>query len=78
MIGKAIRARVAEYAIENGLTLVQIDGIPEGFSFKKPDVTIGNMKHEGKYIAFLPLSYGVSVEANSEESLLEAYRNLRL
>lgn len=52
---KITRANVAEYAQKCGLEPVQIDGIPEGFSFKQPGITVGSSFHEGEYIAFVPL-----------------------
>lgn len=66
---------VTLYANNNGLTSVQIDGIPEGFSFKKPDVQIGEIIYKGKYITFIPLSIdGKSVECDTEQDLLRAYK----
>lgn len=53
---KWTRASVEKYALENGLEPIQIDGIPEGFSWKEPDITIGGVFHEGKIIKFKPLA----------------------
>lgn len=51
---KATRANVEAYAKEKGLEPVQIDGIPEGFSYKAPDVIIGDKNYEGTYIVIYP------------------------
>lgn len=66
------RANVAEYAEKHGLEPVQVDGVPEGFSFKKPELQIGENIHTGEYIACIPLS-DVSVSAETKEELLEIY-----
>lgn len=52
---KITRANVEKYAKEKGLEPIQIDGIPEGFSWKAPDVTINGIEHKGKIIKFKPL-----------------------
>lgn len=52
---KITHANVQEYAQKHGLEPVQIDGIPEGFSFKEPNITISGEEHEGDYVGFLPL-----------------------
>lgn len=69
---KWTRANVESWTNERGLEPVQIDGIPEGFSFKEPDITINGEDHTGSYIAYIPLSEE-SVYAVSEEDLLVAY-----
>lgn len=77
MVGTVTKESVEEYAYKHGLTPVQIDGIPEGFSFKKPDIKIGNQWHEGDYIALLPLhswSESHAVTAQSVEYLLDLYK----
>lgn len=56
MTGKITRANVEEYAQTKGLELIQIDGIPEGFSWREPDVTIGGVAHKGRIIKFKPLA----------------------
>jgi hypothetical protein len=53
---KITRANVEVYAKKLGLEPVQIDGIPEGFSFKEPDLTIGDKTHKGRIIKFKPLA----------------------
>lgn len=53
---KITRANVADYAEKHGLEPVQIDGIPEGFSFKEPDITIGDIEHKGRIIRFKPMA----------------------
>lgn len=52
---KATRANVEEYAKNKGYEPVQIDGIPEGFSWKEPDITIGDVHIEGRIVKFQPL-----------------------
>lgn len=70
---KQTRSSVEEYASSKGLRMVQIDGIPEGFSFIEEDIEIGGIHHQGKFIAFIPLSEGISIQESSEDSLLEKY-----
>lgn len=53
---KITRANVEEYSRKRGLEPRQIDGIPEGFSFKEPDITIGNSEIKGRIIKFKPLA----------------------
>lgn len=74
VVGKATRANVEEYTTKMGFSPVQINGIPEGFSFVEPDIQIGNQVHKGRYIAFIPLSDCKSVEADDTETLLQAYK----
>lgn len=57
---------------------IQIDGIPEGFSFKKPDITIGGKEHKGFYIAYLPLSEHETVVAMNVHDLLKVYNQKKL
>lgn len=52
---KATRANVAEYAEKKGLTLEHQDGIPEGFSWREPDLQIGEKLHKGRLVTFEPL-----------------------
>ena len=74
---KTTRASVEEFAKKKGYDPVQIDGIPEGFSWKAPDITIGGREHVGYFIAFVPLSEDEgersSVVSQTKEGLLEAY-----
>ena len=49
------RANVDQYAKEKGLEPIQIDGIPEGFSFIEPDIQINGVLHKGRIIKFKPL-----------------------
>lgn len=56
MTGKVTRATVEEYAKSKGLEPIQIDGIPEGFSFIEPNITIGDINHKGRIIKFKPLA----------------------
>lgn len=73
---KWTRVNVEKFVKEKGLEPVQIDGIPEGFSFKEPDVTIGGRFHKGELAAFFPLhdwSDGFQVR-NNEKDLLAVYK----
>lgn len=55
MLGKITRASVEEYSKEKGLKPIQIDGIPEGFSWIEPNIRIGDKEHLGRIIKFKPL-----------------------
>lgn len=78
MTGKVTRASVEAFAQQEGLEPIQIDGIPEGFSFKESDVKIGNSVHPGRFTAFIPLKRWEDeisqVWGLSEEGLLKVYR----
>lgn len=50
------RANVEIYANKLGLDPVQIDEWPEGFSWRTPDITLGNRTYKGKIIKFKPLA----------------------
>lgn len=52
---KITRANLLEYAIRKGLEPIHIDGVPEGFSWKEPDLQIGETFIKGKIINFKPL-----------------------
>lgn len=67
-------ANVKDWAEQRGLEPVQIDGIPEGFSFKEPTVTISNKEHIGGYVAYIPFSDWDAVYANSEADLQTKYQ----
>lgn len=56
MIGKVTRASVEEYVKDKGLSPVQIDGIPEGFSFRESELMIGDIVHKGRIVKFKPLA----------------------
>lgn len=75
---KITHANVAEYAEKNGLEPIQIDGIPEGFSFKEPDVTIGEKEHIGQYVSFAPMKdwdFNQSmIRAETIEELVTVYK----
>ncbi len=78
---KITRANIQEYVVSHGLEEVQIDGIPEGFSFKEPDITISDKPIKGNYLAFIPLSdgeRGSRVTAATVGELLELYTNLSI
>lgn len=50
-------AYIEEMVAHLDLTPVQIDGIPEGFSFQTPVLTISGKPHGGgDYVAYIPLS----------------------
>lgn len=73
---KITRAYVSELAQQKGWEPVQLDGIPEGFSWKEADVTIGKEHHRGNYIAFAPLrtpEIGSKLVATTKEELLNLY-----
>lgn len=71
---KWTRANVEVYAKQQGFTPVQVDSIPEGFSFKAPDLTIGDEIHQGKYMAFVPNSQEPVIAVKRPEELLHAYK----
>lgn len=56
------RANVAEYAEKHGLELIQIDGIPEGFAWKEPAITLGYEFYEGRSVIFTPLTDEITYE----------------
>jgi len=77
---KVTLASVQEKIKNKGLEPVQIDGIPEGFSFKEPSITIGGVYHEGKYTAFIPLKEWdeiSQVHSYSVDGLLKVYKEIR-
>ncbi len=65
------RANIEHFT--RGANPVQIDGIPEGFSFKFPDLIIGKVLREGKYRAFVPLT-DVVLSADTIEQLQDLYK----
>lgn len=67
------RSNVQSFALNEGYEPIQIDGIPEGFSFKMPDIQIGDSYHIGECIAFIPNS-DVSINSYSIELLQEIYK----
>lgn len=67
-------ASVQKQAVKLGWTPVQLDGIPDGFSYKTPDLTIGDVMHQGRYAAFVPLNNDeVRVYGDTAEELLKNY-----
>lgn len=70
---KHTRVNVEHEAKQKGLEPIQIDGIPEGFSFKAPDVQIGETLHKGQYVAFVPMTESV-VWSYDMDKLLEFYK----
>ncbi len=75
---KITRELVASIAQSKGYEPVQIDGIPEGFSWKEPDLTVGETTHKGRYVAFSPLkdeqADGGVIRAETIEELLTIYK----
>lgn len=72
---KNTAAMVRKDAEAKGLQPVQIDGIPEGFSYKEDDITIGDVKATGRYVAFVPFNNDeVRVYAESPEELIKQYK----
>jgi len=59
--------------LTNGLEPFQIDGIPEGFSFKYPSYIINGIEVGNYFIAFIPLTEVSSVVAQTEKELLDLY-----
>lgn len=57
---KWTRANVESYAQSKGYEPLQIDGIPEGFSWKEPDITINGKFYKGKIINFKPLTDSIT------------------
>lgn len=55
MTGKMTRANVEEYALIRGYEPLQIDGIPDGFAWIEPDITVGKQFVPGKVVIFKPL-----------------------
>ncbi len=53
---KTTKANVEAHAKTKGYEPVEIDSIPEGFCYKRPNLTIGGVLHEGEYVAFIPLA----------------------
>lgn len=68
-------SNVITRASSKGLVPYQIDGIPEGFSYKEADVTIGGKEHLGQYVAFLPLKEE-QISSTNKEDLLDLYKGL--
>lgn len=82
MTGFITKASVDEYVKENGLTPVQIDGIPEGFVFRGADLEVGGIEHRGSWIFFTPFqkwSEGIHhVDGKmSREDLSKFYNKIR-
>ena len=74
---KVTREFVSEYIKDKGYIPVQIDTIPEGFSFKEPDITIGGVSYEGEYVAFIPLENAeipTTIKAITIEGLKTLYK----
>ena len=51
---------------------VQQDGIPDGFLWKKPDVTIGDKEIKGDYVLYVPMTEN-TLNAQTIEPLLAEY-----
>ncbi len=70
---KVTRVIAEQYAKDHGLEPVQIDGIPDGFAFIEPDVTIGENTHIGSYVAIIPLSDNEIIKSPYKDQLLDIY-----
>ena len=70
------RASVELDANDKGLEPVQVDGIPEGFSWKQPDVTVGDVLHVGKYVVYGPLGLDV-VECRKQQDMVNIYNSFK-
>ena len=70
---KVTKANIEQYVKNRGLEPIQIDGIPEGFSFKEPDIVIGLKKRKGQYIALVPLKEFEEIKCSFEGQLLDLY-----
>ncbi len=71
------KANVIAHAQSKGYEPVQIDSIPEGFCYKRPDVKIGEVLHPGEYVAFIPLAEWENestVHSPTIEGLIELYK----
>lgn len=53
---KITRANVEEYAKLKGLEPIQIDGIPERFSWVEPDIQVGDTFIKGRIVKFKPMA----------------------
>ena len=58
-----------------GYTPVQIDGIPEGFSYKKADINIDGEEYVGDYVAFIPNTEMMIAGTNIENLTKEYVKN---
>lgn len=78
---KITKASVEEYIKNKPLIPFPIDGIPEGFSFREEDIEIGNKKHIGRLVAFVPLKEWGSVDcmlrSETVSGLLELYNKVK-
>lgn len=74
---KITRVNIGKYVESKGLKAIQIDGIPEGFSFIEPDIKIGDKVHTGKLVAFVPLTHEV-IESFNMNELLENYNKVNV
>jgi len=68
------RANVEVYAKEKGYQPIQIDGIPEGFSWKQDGLTIGGVEHGKTYWLFHP-NEEERTSANETEHLVTYYNS---
>ncbi len=53
---KATRANVERYCLDKDYKPIQIDSIPEVFSWIEPDIEIGGVIHKGRVVKFKPLA----------------------
>lgn len=68
------RANVAEYAKEKGLEPVNIEGIPDGFVWKAPDLAFNGVPIVPDMTLFIPLT-DKKITSGSVWDLLEYYVN---
>lgn len=77
---KVTAALAERFGREKGLDPIQVDGVPEGFSFREPDLTIGSLTHKGGYVALIPLASFLSgeevpmVKSETLGTLVELYK----
>jgi hypothetical protein len=69
---KWTRANVSEHAKSKGFDPVQINGIPDGFAYMTPDITIGSGHYKGMIVAYVPLTDHI-VQASNVTDLLTEY-----
>lgn len=71
----ATRASIEKFTRD--LLPIQVDGIPEGFSFAKEGKTIGGVTYADSYVAFVPLQEIEPITAQTIEELLIKYNNAK-
>lgn len=76
---KNTKANVIEYATKQGLLSVQLDGIPEGFSFIRESKNIGGKDTGEEYVVFVPHTKAIVTMDTLKpiEELLKLYDKAR-